>query len=78
MARQLEDSVELMWPGGESNLRYEITSGTAKLQYQVANEGFVDIPDTDKTASTGITVTLPGGRIQAVLTGDAQMWITRI
>jgi len=63
---------------GLHNLEYDISSGTAKLQYSANNKPFKDVPNTDKTATTGINVRLPSCRIQSVLTGDATLFISTI
>ena len=62
---------------GDHNLTYIMTAGTAKLTYSVDNKPFIDVPDSAKTATTGVTVRLPACRVLAVLTGDATLSINR-
>ena len=74
----LETATPLAIGSGTYNLKYTMSSGTAKLQYSVDGEAFGDVPDTSKTSSTGITVLLPSCRVQSVLTGDAELRITKV
>ena len=62
---------------GEHNLAYVMSAGTAKLTYSVDGGAFIDVPDSAKTATTGITVRLPSCQVLAVLTGDAELSINR-
>lgn len=63
---------------GTYNVLMVMSSGDAKLQYSTDSLAFTDIPDSTKTASTGIELSLPSCRIQSVITGDAQVSISQI
>ena len=62
---------------GYHTLTYIMSAGTAKLTYSVDGKSFIDVPDSAKTATTGITVKLPACQVIAVLTGDATLSINR-
>ena len=64
--------------GGEHNIKMIMGTGTGKLQLQVADEAYVDVPDSSVSASDSYTIDIPACRIKAVLTGDAACYITRI
>ena len=55
-----------------------MTTGDARLSWQVGSEAFADIPDTIKTATTGFEVVLPSCQLKSVITGDAVVSITLI
>ena len=78
MANELLDSVIVRRGQGDYNLKIDITTGTAKLQYSVDNEAFTDIEGSTQTANAGVSITLPKCRLNAVLTGDARMYLTDI
>ena len=62
---------------GKYTVRFDMSSGTAKLQTKSASGSFVDIDSTSKSASSSFNVCL-SGEVQAVLTGDATAEIERI
>lgn len=72
----VNDDVTPISPGNHT-LTYVMSSGTAKLTYSVDGRSFIDVPDSAKTATTGITVRLPSCQVVAVLTGDAELSINR-
>jgi len=75
---ELETAIPTGRSRGNHNFKVIIGTGTAVLQYSVENEAFGDVPNTTVSASTGLNVKLPACRVQAVLTGDAQAWITDV
>ena len=76
MTKLVNDDVTPISPGNHT-LTYTIGTGTAKLTYSVDGKEFIDVPNSDKTATTGITVRLPSCQVVAVLTGDAELSINR-
>ena len=64
--------------GGEHNIKMVMSAGTGKIQLQVSDEDYVDIPESAVTASDSYTINIPACRVKAVLTGDAVCYITRI
>jgi hypothetical protein len=75
---QLLTATPVIVRAGEYNMYTAMSSGTSKLQYNIEGAGFIDIPDTSKTASEGINVTLPNCTVQSVLTGDATLYLNTI
>ena len=75
---KLLTGVENMVPAGKHNLKVVIGTGTAVLQYEVDGEGFLDVPDTSVSASTGLSVDLPNCTVKTTLTGDAQVWLNLV
>ena len=75
---QLLTGVETVRSAGTHNLKIVIGTGTAVLQYQVTTEGFLDVPNTSVSASTGVNVELPKCKVKAVLTGDAAVYISKV
>mgnify|MGYP003660634521 CR=1 FL=1 len=74
MANELLNGTIIRRGQGTYNLKVVPGSGTAKLQYSVDNEAMQDIPD----ATSSATLTLPKCRLNAVITGDAKMYLTDI
>lgn len=63
---------------GFYNIQIEIGTGTAVLKYATDELGFIDVPDSSVSASTGISIDLPLCRLKATLTGDAVVSINEI
>ena len=63
---------------GLYNIYTAMSSGTSKLQYNIEGAGFIDIPDTPKTQSAGIDLTLSNCSVQSILTGDATLYLNTI
>lgn len=55
---------------GTYTVKFNIGTGTAKLQTRTSGGTFADITDTSKSASSSFNLTI-AGEVQAVLTGDA-------
>ena len=75
---QLLNGVPQAFAGGTYNYKAKLTTGIAKLQYQVAEEGFDDIASSEVTADTGVNFEIPVGEVQAVITGDGEVWLTKV
>ena len=76
---QLINAIPIKNSKGDYNYKVVASTGTSTLQYQVADEGFSDIPSSLVTdTSTGVTVELPDCDIQAVITGDAVVYLSPI
>ena len=74
---ELTNATPIQIGQGKYNLRIKSTTGDAKLQYQISDEGYGDIADAVFTGATdiGITADLPSCSIQAIITGDAVVYL---
>jgi len=75
---KLTTAIEYQQAAGTYNYKVVIGTGTAVLNYQVEYEGFLEVPSTSVSASTGVSVELPSCRVTATLTGDAQVYLNRV
>ena len=62
---------------GIYNVSVAIGTGTAKLQYSVEGESFIDITDSS-TNTTPYNVELPNCQIQSIITGDSEVWLNTV
>ena len=63
---------------GYYNIKMDMSSGDARIQWKLEVDTFQDVPDSIKTASTGFTVQLPNCIVQSLITGDATVEITPV
>jgi len=57
---------------GFYTIKYTMTSGSAELQFQVADEGFDIIENTNKTVTASFDIDIGHSDVKAILTGDAK------
>ena len=56
---------------GRYNVKITGSTGTAIIQYEVANEGMADVPDAaGLVAGDSISIDFPSCDVQSVITGD--------
>lgn len=75
---KLLTAVPINVSAGTYNLKMDMSSGDARLQYSVDNEDFTDIIDSVQTSNSSVAIELPGCRLQSVITGDANVYLTMV
>ena len=74
----LATGVEQRLASGTYNVKMDMTTGDARLEWKINEDAFQDVPDSVKTADAGFTVTLPGCVIKSTITGDAVVNLTLV
>lgn len=75
---KLLNGVEKSIDRRDYQLTYTIGTGTAKIQQSIDGGDFQDVTGTDFAVSGQVIVTLATSKIKSVLTGDAQLSISRV
>ena len=81
MSKQLKNGVPFGVTRGFHNIKMVMATpgtGSGKLQMQVADEAYTDVPESQAATDLSYNIFVPSCRLMAVLADDARCYVTRI